>query len=177
VNYLTKEAFVIKRLWALKNDFESYNDVACGRAPNLPSTMFQGKVWSATKGTNLPCDAEIVASVFTALLDNAMMGKQRHFFGQDLKHIDLRQMKKEDIGLHNTQPECHWRPHYEYIVANGSQLTPSGPLNLWYAIMMKYACIYKFKRGVYNNRFNCLEAIEFIFGRANFDRLDNIIFP
>eukprot|EP00351_Strombidinopsis_sp_SopsisLIS2011_P006112 CAMPEP_0116879194 /NCGR_PEP_ID=MMETSP0463-20121206/10985_1 /TAXON_ID=181622 /ORGANISM="Strombidinopsis sp, Strain SopsisLIS2011" /LENGTH=135 /DNA_ID=CAMNT_0004528253 /DNA_START=1314 /DNA_END=1721 /DNA_ORIENTATION=- len=120
VRYLGKEAFVVKRIHALRNDFESYNDAACGRAPNLPSSMFQGRPWSAAKGSNLPCDADIVACVFTALLDNATLGQKRHMFGEDYKNIDLLKMNKEDIGLKNTQPACHWRPHYEFIAANDS---------------------------------------------------------
>lgn len=74
VRYIGKEAFVIKRLYALCHDDESFNDAACGIAPNQSSSMFNGKPWSAAKGTNLPCDAEIVSTVFTALFDNASQG-------------------------------------------------------------------------------------------------------
>ena len=47
-------------------------------------------------------------------------------------------------------------------------------MNLWYALMLMYAAVYKLHKGVYES-YDCSHAIEFIFEgdfKRNLDRLD-----
>jgi len=82
-------------------------------------------------------------------------------------------MKREQIVLVNRQPKCLFRAHFEFVVNRQSRLVPSGSLNLWYAIVMIYASIFRYHDGKYGT-YDCTDAIEFVFGREFYNNLRNI---
>jgi hypothetical protein len=77
-----------------------------------------------------------------------------------------------------------FRAHFEVIIGKKSIVCPSvswfifnvfkGTMNLWFALMIIYAGIYKLHKGIYEN-YDCTQAIEFIFEgdfKRNLDSLD-----
>lgn len=120
--YSNKELYVIKRLWKLCQDERSYQD--CG-AP--ADATFEGKGW--IKGGSLPCDAEVVASVFCGLMDYSMSDQKDnhiHLFDNSVSQFTLNQLKKTDVAMLNRQPKLLYRAHFELVFRNKYWATPSG---------------------------------------------------
>lgn len=64
--YLKANHFVIKRLFAMFDNYADYNYEGCGRLKKGRKVTFRGNRW---KKKEMPTDPEIVASFFTAVLD------------------------------------------------------------------------------------------------------------
>lgn len=78
----------------------------------------------------MPSDVEIVAGIFTALLDYSVNHKKNHLFDDGFSEYKIKSLNSKDIGLVNKQPKSIYRAHFEYISYNKSRKTPSVSLYL-----------------------------------------------
>jgi len=92
--------YVIKRVYELSQDANSFNH-------------------EESDDLKFPSDAEVVCSIFCALLDYSTRGnkdiKHTHYFDNTVTKRQLELLKHNDLAILNTQPRQIYRAQFELI--------------------------------------------------------------
>ena len=129
--YRDKDGYIMKRLYQLSEDErgfceEGFSDSGHSNALQIKPT-FEGKPWQMGE---FPTDAELVASVFCALLDYSIKWKRRHLYDASLPISEIAKFDRKDISLVNRQPSSIFRAHFEVYVHQKLYRNPAVSLML-----------------------------------------------
>ena len=112
--YKDKDTYILKRLYKLSQTENAFCEQGFGGEARIHRPTWQGKPWQLGE---FPSDAELVASVFCALLDYSVENKRRHLYDSHLPMSEIAKFGKTDISIVNRQPSSIFRAHYEVYVS------------------------------------------------------------
>lgn len=158
IKYTGLEAYVIYRLAQLVDDPASYEH--CFILPQNQAKFVSNAGLDGSNSNLLPSDSEIVAAIFTGLMDLSADALQhpRHLYshehGSKLKYlipntVPDKNLKKYVAALINTQPvhaqtsKIQCVPHFEVIRGDERIPMPTGENNVFFCIMVAFIHIIK----------------------------------
>ena len=124
--YRDKDGYIVKRLYQLSEDERGFCEEGFSESDQSNALqikpVFQGKPWQMGE---FPTDAEIVASVFSSLLDVSIKYRRRHLYDASLPISEIAKFERKDISLVNRQPSSIFRAHFEVYVAQKLYRNPA----------------------------------------------------
>ena len=193
MKYTGLEAYVIWRLAQLIDNPRSYEHAIILPENQLKFVTNSGLDNDGKICNILPSDSEIVAAVFTGLMDLSSLCLQhpRHLYdysySSKLKHVipekmPDRNVKKYVAALINTQPvhalssQQQCVPHFEVIRGDERIPMPAGENNIFYCIMVAFVHIVKEHKKTSINAYGPADHQSFEMRYGDYDWIDAINF-